>query len=96
MDTVLTNPPFGTKMNAGIDAQFLRTATRLARRAVYSFHKRSTRAFLINLVQEWGFIVEVAAEMEFDIPDMYQCHKQKNKDVAVDLLRIMVSEDTVD
>ena len=57
--------------NAGIDAQFLRTATRLAKRAVYSFHKRSTRSFLMNLVEEWGYKVEVAAEMEFDIPQMY-------------------------
>jgi predicted RNA methylase len=90
VDTVLTNPPFGTKMNAGIDAQFLRTATRLARHAVYSFHKRSTRAFLTKLVQEWGFTVEVAAEMVFDIPQMYNFHKQKNKDIEVDLLRIII------
>jgi len=35
VETVVTNPPFGTKSdNAGIDVQFLRTATRLARRAV--------------------------------------------------------------
>jgi predicted RNA methylase len=96
VDTVLTNPPFGTKMNAGIDAQFLRTATRLARRAVYSFHKRSTRAFLIKLVEEWGFKVEVVAEMEFDIPQMYNFHKQKNKDIEVDLLRIIIRSDEED
>jgi hypothetical protein len=41
-------PPFGTEDNASIDVQFLRTATRLARRAGYSFHKqRSIRAFLL-------------------------------------------------
>lgn len=33
VDTVMTNPPFGTKPgNAGIDVTFLRTATRLAKR----------------------------------------------------------------
>lgn len=90
VDTVLTNPPFGTKMNAGIDVQFLRTATRLAKRAVYSFHKRSTRAFLMRIVREWGFEIEVAAEMEFDIPQMYNFHKQKNKDIEVDLLRVII------
>lgn len=90
VDTVLTNPPFGTKMNAGIDTQFLLTATRLARRAVYSFHKRSTRAFLTKIVGEWGYKVEIAAEMEFDIPQMYSFHQRKNKDIEVDLLRIII------
>ena len=33
VDTVITNPPFGTKHNEGIDVQFLKTAIRLAKRA---------------------------------------------------------------
>jgi len=90
VDTVLTNPPFGTKQNAGIDAQFLRSATRLARKAVYSFHKRSTRSFLVKLVTEWGYKVEVVAEMKFDIPQSYKFHKQITKDVEVDLLRVVI------
>ena len=28
--------------------------------------------------------------MEFDIPQIYQFHKQKNKDIEVDLLRIII------
>ena len=96
VDTVLTNPPFGTKHNAGIDVQFLLTATRLARRAVYSFHKRSTRAYLLKTIQEWGFQAEVAAEMEFDISQMYQFHKEKTKDVEVDLLRVLIHKDKDD
>ncbi|EED90330.1 predicted protein, partial [Thalassiosira pseudonana CCMP1335] len=87
VDTVITNPPFGTKNNEGIDVQFLRTAIRLARRAVYSFHKTSTRPYLIKLIQGWGLNVEVVAEMKFDIPNMYKFHKQKSKDVEVDLIR---------
>mmetsp|Transcript_19234 Transcript_19234/g.55858 ORF Transcript_19234/g.55858 Transcript_19234/m.55858 type:complete len:294 (-) Transcript_19234:318-1199(-) len=90
VDTVLTNPPFGTKHNAGIDVQFLRTACRLARRAVYSFHKRSTRAFLLKIAEEWGYQATVVAEMAFDIPQMYQFHNQKSKDVEVDLIRVDV------
>lgn len=88
VDTVLTNPPFGTKHNPGIDVQFLRTACRLARRAVYSFHKRSTRTFLLKLLDEWGYQATVAAEMAFDIPQMYKFHNQKTKDVEVDLIRV--------
>jgi len=93
VETVLTNPPFGTKSDkAGIDVQFLRTATRLARRAVYSFHKKSTRNFLLKLIREdWGFPEsEVVAEMRFDIPKSYNFHKSKSKDVEVDLIRIFV------
>ena len=89
VDTVLVNPPFGTKPNnAGIDVQFLRTACRLARKAVYSFHKTSTRAYLLKTLEEWGYHGQVAAEMKFDIPNMYKFHKQKNVDVEVDLIRV--------
>lgn len=42
-DTVIMNPPFGTKNNAGIDMEFLEVAVRLAKTAVYSLHKTSTR-----------------------------------------------------
>lgn len=94
VDTVITNPPFGTKHNAGIDVQFLRTACRLAKRAVYSFHKRSTRTFVIKILNEWGYEATVAAEMSFDIPRMYQFHNQKSKDVEVDLIRVVISNES--
>ena len=91
VDTVLTNPPFGTKSdNQGIDLQFLLTATRLARRAVYSFHKRSTRPFLLKSIREWGHEGSVVAEMSFDVKQMYQFHKLKTKDIEVDLIRIEI------
>lgn len=89
VDTVVTNPPFGTKHNAGIDVQFLYTATRLARRAVYSFHKSSTRDYLIRKIKkEWGMNVDLVAQMRFDIRNMYKFHKKKSVDVEVDLIRV--------
>jgi predicted RNA methylase len=88
VDTVITNPPFGTKNNDGIDVQFLKTSIRLARRAVYSFHKSSTRPYLLKLIQSWGLSVEVVAKMKFDIQNMYKFHKEKVKDVEVDLIRV--------
>jgi rRNA N6-adenosine-methyltransferase METTL5 len=88
VDTVITNPPFGTKHNAGMDLQFLRTAIRLARRAVYSFHKTSTRPFLIKTCQSWGLQVQVVAAMKFDIPQVFEFHKRKSVDVEVDLIRV--------
>lgn len=92
-DTVLTNPPFGTKANAGMDLRFLRTATRLSRRAVYSFHKTSTRDFLIRQVESWGMEIRVVAEMRFDLPQTYKFHKNKSVDVQVDLIRVLVNKD---
>jgi hypothetical protein len=57
-----------------------------------SFHKKSTRSFLLKLIREdWGFPEsEVVAEMRFDIPKSYNFHKSKSKDVEVDLIRIFV------
>jgi putative methylase len=88
VDTVLTNPPFGTKQNAGMDLRFLRTACRLARRTVYSFHKTSTRAFLQQQVTAWGYSFHVVAEMQFDLPQVYKFHKEISRDIAVDLIRV--------
>ena len=93
VDTVITNPPFGTKNNEGIDVQFLKTSIRLARRAVYSFHKTSTRPYLLKLISSWGLNVEVVAEMKFDIHNMYKFHKEKVKDVEVDLIRVSFRDD---
>ncbi|KAM3608252.1 uncharacterized protein V6R79_021859 [Siganus canaliculatus] len=42
-DTVIMNPPFGTKHNQGMDMKFLRAALTMAKTAVYSLHKTSTR-----------------------------------------------------
>jgi hypothetical protein len=80
-------------LNSLLLYQFLRTACRLARKAVYSFHKRSTRSFVLKLVQEWGYRATVAAEMAFDIPQTYQFHSEKTKDVEVDLIRVEIHAD---
>lgn len=88
VDTVLTNPPFGTKQNAGIDLAFLKCACRLSRQAVYSFHKSSTREHVLKKAKEWHMGSEIVAAMKFDIPKTYNFHKEKNVDVDVDLVRL--------
>jgi predicted RNA methylase len=91
VDTVMTNPPFGTKADmAGIDVQFLLLSCRLARRAVYSFHKTTTRAYILRTVQRAfpNAIVSVVAEMKFDIRQTYMFHQKASVDVAVDLIRV--------
>lgn len=47
-ETVLMNPPFGTKHNAGMDIKFLETGIALAGATVYSLHKTTTRYDLFN------------------------------------------------
>eukprot|EP00889_Picochlorum_renovo_P002689 jgi/Picre1/29719/NNA_005102.t1 len=44
-DTVITNPPFGTR-SKGADMEFLRAAFRISRHSVYSLHKTSTRKYI--------------------------------------------------
>ena len=46
-DTILMNPPFGTKLK-GIDMEFLRVATKIAKSAIYSLHKTSTRDHVLR------------------------------------------------
>lgn len=43
-DTVIMNPPFGTKQIRGLDTSFLKRAIDLAENVVYSLHKTSTRS----------------------------------------------------
>lgn len=43
-DTVIMNPPFGTKQNAGLDMKFLKRAIDISSGSVYSLHKTTTRS----------------------------------------------------
>ena len=84
-DTVLTNPPFGTK-NKGIDLIFLKFACSIAN-VVYTLHKSTTRDFILNKGAEFGMTGVVIAQMKFDLPKSYKMHKNVNKVVLVDLIR---------
>jgi rRNA N6-adenosine-methyltransferase METTL5 len=84
-DTVIMNPPFGTR-NTGIDTAFIEKAM-LYSNVIYSLHKSSTRAHFFRLAESRGYKIEVVAEMKYDIPKTFKYHKEKSKDVAVDLLR---------
>jgi putative methylase len=93
----MTNPPFGTKPDkAGMDAEFLKLACRLATRAVYSFHKTSTRSYIVSLAKSLPKVenVTVVAEMKFDIPQTYKFHKKASVDVLVDLIRVQLKNES--
>ncbi|XP_068602266.1 rRNA N6-adenosine-methyltransferase METTL5 [Brachionichthys hirsutus] len=86
-DTVITNPPFGTKHNQGTDMAFLWTALTMAKTAVYSLHKTSTRAHIQKKAKGWGVKMEVMAELRYDLPASYKFHKKESVDIQVDFLR---------
>uniref|UniRef100_A0A8C5R8Z8 Methyltransferase-like protein 5 n=1 Tax=Leptobrachium leishanense TaxID=445787 RepID=A0A8C5R8Z8_9ANUR len=87
VDTVIMNPPFGTKHNKGMDMVFLKTALQMARTSVYSLHKTSTREHIKKKAADWKVKVEVLAELRYDLPASYKFHKKKSVDIEVDFVR---------
>ncbi len=92
-DTVIMNPPFGTKNN-GIDVLFLRLALSLCNQngAIYSLHKSNTRDFLKKKSESWGLKMERVCEMKYNIPKVDNRNKSLHrtapeKDILVDFLR---------
>jgi len=86
-DTVIMNPPFGTKHNKGLDLKFLQTGIKMASGAVYSLHKTSTREHVVKKAAEWGADAQVLAELRYDLPNTYKHHKKSSVDINVDFIR---------
>jgi predicted RNA methylase len=86
-DTIIMNPPFGTKTQKGIDLTFLKAASIMTEHAVYSLHKTSTREHVLKKASEWGLKGEVVAELHYDLPQTYKFHKRKSVEIQVDFLR---------
>ena len=84
-DTVVMNPPFGTR-NKGIDTIFVMKGMEYAS-VVYSLHKTTTRDHFIRLAEKNDWCIEVLAELKYDIPKTHKFHKEKSKDIYVDLIR---------
>lgn len=86
-DTVVMNPPFGTKNNAGIDMGFLEAATKLSSNAIYSLHKSSTRDYVLAKAAQLGARGKVIAELRYDLPRAYRFHRKASVDIQVDFVR---------
>jgi rRNA N6-adenosine-methyltransferase METTL5 len=91
-DTVLMNPPFGTKKNAGMDMKFLKIAIQLSRNVVYSLHKTATRDYIQKKTKELNVEGKVIAELKYNIDSSYKFHKKSSVDIAVDVWRFTVIE----
>jgi len=85
-DTVVMNPPFGTKHNKGMDMLFVRRGLDIGD-VVYSLHKTSTREHVLKKAKEWGVDVQVIAELRYDLPATYKHHKKSSVDIEVDFVR---------
>jgi len=90
-DTVIMNPPFGTKHNKGLDMLFLQRAIKMASTAVYSLHKTSTREHILKKASDWGVRPQVVAELKYDLPSTYKHHKKQSQDIHVDFIRFLKS-----
>ena len=82
VDTVVQNPPFGTKKR-GADLQFLKKATMIAP-VVYSLHKRGNAAFLNSKTEH---VLTHVREMRVPLFRSYSFHEKKVVTVEVELLR---------
>ncbi|KAL4420403.1 hypothetical protein ABPG75_010059 [Micractinium tetrahymenae] len=94
-DTVVMNPPFGTRRK-GADMEFLRAAFALSRNSIYSLHKSSTRDYIQRFVERElrASSAEVLAQLRYDLPASYTFHKEKSKDIEVDLWRFELPPQT--
>lgn len=86
-DTVIMNPPFGTKNNQGLDIKFLQQALHISRNSVYSLHKSSTRKYIQSKAHSWGVKCKVLAELRYNIPASFKFHKKNSIDIEVDFIR---------
>lgn len=92
-DTVIMNPPFGTKKNAGMDMKFLKVAIQLSNNVVYSLHKSSTREFIQNKTKRLKVEGEVIAELCYNLESSYKFHKKTSVDIKVDVWRFTLVAD---
>lgn len=91
VDCIVTNPPFGTKNNAGIDYLFVKHALSIAP-VCYSMHKTACREILLKKLATLDVDAKVLAEMAFEIPKMYHCHKLQSLCIQVDLIQTIIME----
>jgi predicted RNA methylase len=95
-DTAILNPPFGTRRQ-GADVTFLRSALRAltpVKGIAYSLHKSSTRAHLSRLAHSWNVGISLVAQLKFPVPATYAFHRETERDIEVDLLRVTRKNDS--
>ena len=87
-NTVLMNPPYGTR-TPHQDIRFLSRAFELAP-ITYSIHKSSTREFIVGFAEKNNRHVDQIRSIGMSIPHLFEFHQKKWKTIDVDLCRISV------
>ncbi|NPA84581.1 MAG: hypothetical protein GXO07_01080 [Crenarchaeota archaeon] len=85
VDTVLMNPPFGTKRR-GADREFLSAALEIAD-VVYTIQPAGAAGAVAALARERGFRCEVLAGYRMLLPQLYSFHKSRKRRTEVALYR---------
>ncbi|MBI3037349.1 methyltransferase [Candidatus Woesearchaeota archaeon] len=86
VDTVVQNPPFGTKTKHA-DRQFLLQAFKVAD-TVYSFHKIETADFVKKIAADNGFNVTNILPLQLQLKRTYDFHSSRMRLVEIGLFRI--------
>ncbi|MDI3473996.1 MAG: putative methylase [Candidatus Woesearchaeota archaeon] len=81
VELVVENPPFGTRKK-GSDVSFLEKAFRVSKRVI-SFHKSSTRDYIISFGRKCGF--ESIDEINFFIPLKNTMKFHKKREVKIEV-----------
>lgn len=86
VDTVIQNPPFGTKEKHA-DREFLGKALSIAA-TVYSFHKTSTAKFVDTFARDNGFAITNQREFNFPLKQTLKFHKKRVQKIEVTCFRL--------
>ena len=86
-DTVLQNPPFGTRVEHA-DRAFLAKAFSIAD-VVWSFHKESTSGFVERFAEDSGFLVTHHLSFDFPLKATMRHHTRRIRRIGVGCWRLV-------
>lgn len=81
IDTVIENPPFGTKIKHA-DKIFLEKAFTIAN-VVYSFHKLTSKDFIASICKDHGYAIANVFSFAFPLKKSQPFHEKKIKKIDV-------------
>lgn len=82
-DLIITNPPFGIRSENGADVEFLKTASKICNKTIFSLHKFSTINFLKKFYNKNGINDIKSFKIEYNLPKTYKFHKKNEKNIEV-------------
>ncbi len=85
MDTVVMNPPFGTK-RPHADTEFLQVALRIGK-VIYSIHKSATRRYVTSWLSERASRTHRIITTKMEIPHQFSFHTKRKSNVDIDVFR---------